>query len=148
MSWTPHLTVAAVIEQDDRFLFVEEYINGDLVLNQPAGHVEPGESFVDAVVREVLEETAWEFEPETLVGIYRWPLPGTTDTFFRFCFSGKAVRHHVGRQLDEGIVRAPWLTAAELAAQPQRHRSPLVARCMDDYLAGARFPLTLLADLA
>lgn len=147
MSWTPHLTVAAVIEQDDRFLFVEEYINGELVLNQPAGHVEPGESFVEAVVREVLEETAWDFEPEALVGIYRWPLPGTADTFFRFCFSGKALHHHAGRQLDAGIVRAPWLSATELAAQPQRHRSPLVARCMDDFLAGVRFPLTLLADL-
>lgn len=147
MPWIPHLTVAAVIERDGRFLLVEETINGELVLNQPAGHVEPGESLAAAAVREVLEETAWEFEPEALVGIYRWPLPDSDDAFFRFCFTGRAVRHHPDRALDAGIARAEWFSAAEMAAMPERHRSPLVARCLDDYLAGARYPLTLLTDV-
>jgi 8-oxo-dGTP pyrophosphatase MutT (NUDIX family) len=147
MVWIPHLTVAAVIEQDGRYLFVEESINGRLVLNQPAGHVEPGESLIDAAVREVLEETGWDFEPDALVGIYRWPLPGSDDAFFRFCFCGRPLRHHAGRALDEAIVQAIWLTADELAGAPERHRSPLVARCMDDYLAGIRYPLTMLADV-
>jgi 8-oxo-dGTP pyrophosphatase MutT (NUDIX family) len=147
MRWAPHLTVAAVVEHDGRFLLVEERIDGQLVLNQPAGHVENGESLADAVVREVLEETAWGFEPSALVGIYRWRLPDASETFFRFCFSGRLLRHHAERSLDTGILGTVWLTAADLAAHAQRHRSPLVGRCVADYLAGNRYPLTVLADL-
>jgi len=143
--WKPSVTVAAVIERDGRFLLVEEQIDGRLVLNQPAGHLDPGESLIDACRREVLEETAHHFEPQALVGVYRWHYAAKDVTFLRFCFSGKVIGADTGRTLDKGIVAAPWLTQAEIEARKADHRSPLVAKCVADYLAGERYPLDLLS---
>lgn len=145
MTWRPDLTVAAVSQRDDgRFLVVEERINGTLVFNQPAGHVEDGESIAQAVVRETLEETAWQFEPEHLVGLYLWRNPATGRSILRVTFCGNVLAHDAGRRLDRGIVAAHWLTRAELAAQPSRLRSPMVLQCIDDYLAGRRYDLAAL----
>ncbi len=147
MPFKPHITVAAVIERAGRFLLVEERAARRLVLNQPAGHLEDAESLVEAVVREVREETAHHFRPEALVGIYLWRQPATGDTFLRVAFSGAAEGPDTALQLDREIVRAVWLSREHLAARPNVHRSPLVMRCIDDYLAGCRFPLSLLATL-
>jgi ADP-ribose pyrophosphatase YjhB (NUDIX family) len=146
MVWTPRVTVAAVVEREGRFLLVEELADGRLVLNQPAGHLEHGESLLDACRRETLEETAWQVEPTAVVGLYRRIEPSTGITTLRVCFSARAVAHAPARPLDEGIVRALWLTRDELAACAERHRTELVLRCLDDYLAGARYPLALLAN--
>lgn len=146
MVWKPDVTVAAVVERDGRFLLVEEHTESGLMFNQPAGHLEAGEAIVAAVARETLEETAWEFVPEHVVGIYRWRPPGGETTYVRFAFSGRMGRHHAGRTLDTGIVRAVWLTPDEIRSARHRHRSPLVLRCMEDYLAGVRAPLDLLVD--
>lgn len=148
MTWKPHLTVAAVIEREGRFLFVEERVDGRVVVNQPAGHVEDGESLSDAVLREVVEETGWEFQPESIVGVYRWRNPDNDETFIRICFSGIALRQQTDRALDEGIVGTLWLNADELMQQGHRHRSPMVQRCVLDYLHGRRYPLQLLQDVA
>jgi len=148
MVWKPRLTVAALIEQQGRFLLVEETIEGRPTLNQPAGHVEDGESIIDAVIRETLEETAWEFRPQALVGLYRWVHP-QGDTFLRVAFSGEAVHHDLDRALDPDIDRVCWMDLAELeqAGAEDRFRSPLVMRCLRDYLAGHRYPLELLQDV-
>jgi len=145
MIWKPSVTVAAVIERGGRFLFVEERIDGRLVLNQPAGHLDPGESLVAACRREVLEETAHAFEPRELIGIYRWHYAAKDVTFLRFCFTGVAGGADHARKLDKEIVRLHWLTPAELEARKDDHRSPLVAKCVADFLAGRRFPLELLS---
>ena len=145
MIWKPSVTVAAVIERGGRFLFVEERIDGRLVLNQPAGHLDPGESLIAACRREVLEETAHAFEPRALVGIYRWHYAAKDVTFLRFCFAGDAGEADSERKLDKEIVRLHWLTPAELEARKSQHRSPLVAQCVADFLAGRRFPLALLS---
>jgi 8-oxo-dGTP pyrophosphatase MutT (NUDIX family) len=137
----PSVTVAAVIERDGRFLFVEELQEGRRVLNQPAGHLEPGESVVAACAREVMEETAHRFEPQALVGIYRWYYQPADVTFLRFCFSGTLFEFDSSRSLDKEIVALHWLSPAELKAKSQMHRSPLVQQCVDDYLAGKRFSL-------
>lgn len=147
MIWKPNVTVAAVVEREGRFLLVEEAADGCLVLNQPAGHLDEGESLIEAVVRETLEETAWHFRPASLVGIYRWPHPAKAVTYLRFAFAGPVRNHDPDRRLDDGIVQALWLTADELRSASARQRSPLVQRCVDDYLAGRRFPLDLLTDL-
>jgi len=143
--WRPSVTVAAVIERDGRFLFVEEIANGRRVLNQPAGHLDPGESLLEACVRETLEETAYALEPAALVGIYRWRYEPADTTFLRFTFAGSASGPDPARELDKEIVATHWLTPAELASREAMHRSPLVARCVADYLAGARFPLEVLS---
>ena len=143
--WRPSVTVAAVIERGGRFLFVEERIDGRLVLNQPAGHLDPGESLVAACRREVLEETAHRFEPRSLVGIYRWHYAAKDVTFLRFCFAGEVGEADRQRKLDKEIVQLHWLTPAELEARKSDHRSPLVAKCVADFLAGRRFPLELLS---
>jgi 8-oxo-dGTP pyrophosphatase MutT (NUDIX family) len=140
--WKPSVTVAAVIEREGRFLLVEERIDGKLVLNQPAGHLDPGESLVEACAREVMEETAHEFEPTALVGVYRWHYPEKDVTFLRFCFRGN-LAGQVSRALDKEIVRLHWLTAEEVKARKAQHRSPLVQRCVEDFLAGRSFPLEL-----
>jgi 8-oxo-dGTP pyrophosphatase MutT (NUDIX family) len=147
MSWNPEVTVAAVVLREDRFLVVEERIADKLVFNQPAGHLEPGETLLAAVIRETREETAWRFAPQALVGTYLWRNPRNGRGFLRFAFCGDVDDFHPQQPLDRGIVRAPWLTAAELAAQPLRLRSPLVMRCVEDYLAGRRFALDSVACL-
>ena len=147
MVWKPNVTVAAIVEQAGRFLFVEEQADDRLVLNQPAGHLEPGESLETAVVRETLEETAHYFRPAGLVGVYRWPHPSRDITYLRFAFYGTADGPAPGRVLDAGIIQALWLTPEELEAQAHRHRSPQVRLCVHDYLRGQRFPLDLLCDV-
>jgi 8-oxo-dGTP pyrophosphatase MutT (NUDIX family) len=138
--WKPSVTVAAVIERDGKFLLVQERISGRLVLNQPAGHLDPGESLAAACSREVLEETAHRFEPTALVGIYRWRDPAKDFTFLRFCYRG-TLAETVERPLDKEIVALHWLTPAELEKRKAEHRSPLVQKCVDDFLAGRQFPL-------
>ena len=145
MIWRPSVTVAAVIERGGRFLFVEERIDARLVLNQPAGHLDPGESLVAACCREVLEETAPTFEPRALVGVYRWHYAAKDVTFLRFCFAGDVGEADASRKLDKEIVQLHWLTPAELEARKGDHRSPLVAKCVADFLSGRRFPLELLS---
>jgi 8-oxo-dGTP pyrophosphatase MutT (NUDIX family) len=148
MTWTPHVTVAAVLERDGRFLLVEEETTSGLALNQPAGHLEENETLVEAVVRETLEETAWHFQPSALLGVYRWRSPHTQVTYLRFAFTGILLRHDPDRSLDTGIVRTVWLTPAELRQATHRHRSPQVQRCADDYLAGIRHSLDSLREPA
>ena len=147
MTWKPHVTVAAVIERDGKFLLVEERAQEGLVYNQPAGHLEPGESLVQAVQRETEEETAWGFRPQALVGIYRWPHPRKDITYLRFAFSGELLRHEPLQPLDEGIVRALWLDYSEIQQLQSQHRSPQVMRCIDDYLAGKRIGLEILQEV-
>ncbi len=146
MTWKPHVTVAAVVEREGRFLLVEEQTESGLLFNQPAGHLESDESIIAAVARETLEETAWEFSPDHLIGVYRWRPTGSDITYLRFAFSGRLGTHHADRALDAGILRAVWLCPEEIRAGRNRHRSPLVVRCMEDYLAGVRAPLDLLVD--
>jgi 8-oxo-dGTP pyrophosphatase MutT (NUDIX family) len=146
MVWKPDVTVAAVVERDGRFLLVEEHTERGLLFNQPAGHLEADESIIAAVIRETLEETAWEFSPEHLIGVYRWRPSSSEVTYVRFAFSGHLGTHHPNRALDTGIMRAVWLSPEEIRAGHDRHRSPLVVRCMEDYLAGIRAPLGLLVD--
>jgi 8-oxo-dGTP pyrophosphatase MutT (NUDIX family) len=136
----PSATVAAVIERDGKFLFVEELQEGRRVLNQPAGHLDPGESLVAACAREVMEETAHRFEPTALVGIYRWYYQPADVTFLRFCFSGKLLGAE-NTKLDKEIVALHWLSPEELKSKSAMHRSPLVQQCVDDYLAGKRHSL-------
>jgi 8-oxo-dGTP pyrophosphatase MutT (NUDIX family) len=145
--WRPSVTVAGVIERDGKFLLVEEMADGRKVLNQPAGHLDPGESLLAAVAREVLEETAHRFTPTALVGIYRWRYDKEEDvTFLRFAFRGRLEGVDEGRALDKEIVALAWLTPAELAARRAEHRSPLVQQCVDDFLAGRSFPLDVLSN--
>lgn len=147
MRWNPEVTVAAVVEREGRFLMVEERIAGRLVLNQPAGHLEDRETLIEAVIRETREETAWRFAPEGLVGTYLWRNPDNERTFLRFAFCGSVDDHSATQALDTGIVRAVWLSHEQLLAQPGRLRSPLVLRCLDDYLRGQRQSLDSVATL-
>ena len=148
MVWKPNVTVAAVVQRDGKFLLVEEETEAGLAFNQPAGHLEAGESLIDAVVREALEETAYHFKPTHLVGIYNWPHPTKEVTYLRFAFAGELHGWEAGRRLDDGIVAARWLTHAEVRASTERHRSPLVRRCIEDLVAGKRYPLDLLVHYA
>jgi len=143
----PHIVVATIVEREGRFLLVEEEIEGQLWLNQPAGHWEAGETLIEGARRETLEESAWEVEPTHCLGLYEWHSPGLTYPFLRVAFVATALRHHPQRALDTGIVRAVWLTREELARESHRTRSPSVERCIDDYLSGRRFPLSMLTHL-
>jgi len=143
----PNTTVAALIERDGRFLLVEERINGELKLNQPAGHVEQNEAIAAACVREGLEETGYHIKPTALVGIYYWTPPERSHlTYLRFAFAAEVVGEEAGYQLDEGIERPVWLTYEEIVARRDQHRSPLLLGCIDDYLAGKRYPLDVIRD--
>lgn len=148
MIWKPNVTVAAVVQRDGKFLLVEEETEAGLAFNQPAGHLEEGESLIEAVVRETLEETAYHFKPTHLVGIYNWKHPAKDVTYLRFAFGGELRGFEAGRPLDEGIVAARWLTLDEIAATASRHRSPLIRRCIDDLLGGKFYPLDLLVHYA
>lgn len=141
----PVITVATIAERDGRFLMIEEETRMGIRLNQPAGHVEVGESIAAAAVRETLEEAAWYVDPTALVGVYHWQSP-LYGTYVRFAFAARPRRHEPARSLDTGIVRALWLTYDEIAAHPM-HRSPFVLRSIDDYRAGRSFPLGLIASL-
>lgn len=143
-SWKPNVTVAAVVERDGRFLLVEEETEDGLRFNQPAGHLERGESLLAAVAREALEETAHVFRPSFLVGIYQWPRPTGDVTYLRFAFGGELGGFDLERPLDVGIVRTVWMTLEELKVTRPRHRSPLILQCCEDYLAGCRYPLELI----
>ena len=147
MPRTPDITVAAVTETDGRFLVVEERINRRLVFNQPAGHVERGETLLAAVVREVREETAWGFNPQALVGVYLWRTPSSGRSTMRFAFTGSVADHHAQQPLDRGIVCTHWLSREDLLEREQRLRSPLVLKCIEDYLGGTRRPLETVGDL-
>ena len=150
--WKPSVTVAAVMERDGRYLLIEEHTPEGLRLNNPAGHLEPGESLVQACAREALEETAHAFTPDALVGVYlaRFQRPTATDpteqdiTYLRFAFTGTVGLLQTIRQLDEGIVRVCWLSVEEVRASVDRHRSPLVLQCIEDHARQQRHPLTLL----
>jgi len=148
MPLRPDVTVAALVEDGGRFLVVEERIKGRIVLNQPAGHVELGESLLDAVGRETLEETAWHFTPHALLGIYLWHPRSSARATLRFAFAGAVHDHEPTRPLDRGILRTHWLRRAELGERMARLRTPLVLRCIDDYLAGKRYPLEVVAAVA
>lgn len=148
MVWKPNVTVAAVIERDGKFLLVEEDQGlSETVFNQPAGHLDEGESLIHATIRETMEETAHRFTPSAVVGIYRWIEPKSATTYLRVCFTGKVTTHDPTLTLDDGIIAARWLTLAEINQLTSRMRSPLVKRCIDDYLAGHRYPLALLTDI-
>jgi ADP-ribose pyrophosphatase YjhB (NUDIX family) len=144
MVWKPRVTVAAVIERDQRFLVVEEETPHGLQFNQPAGHFEEHEDLIAAVKREVFEETAWQFEPEYLIGLQLWRRSPQHSTFLRLCFAGHCHSYEPHQTLDTGIVATHWLTRDELAAQQHRCRSPLVLASVDDYLSGQRYPLSFL----
>lgn len=144
---TLHLTVAAVVERNGRFLFVEERVDGERVINQPAGHVEPGETLRAAVAREMLEETAWQFSPVAICGIYLWQHPQSSDRFLRVAFCGSCSQHDPHQTLDTGILRALWLSRAELLNHSSALRSPMVVRALDDYLAGQRFPVGMFQQI-
>ena len=143
--WKPSVTVAAIVERNGKYLLVEEHTPEGLRINNPAGHLDPGESPAEGCAREALEETAHRFTPTALVGVYlaRFQRPATDEdiTYLRFAYCGELGDTVPGRALDHGIVRTLWMTPDEVRASAARHRSPLVLRCMEDHLAGRRYPL-------
>lgn len=147
MIWKPNVTVAAIIERDGKFLLVEEETADGIMFNQPAGHLENGETLLDGVKREAWEETAHRFEPTGLLGVYHWKHPKKDLTYLRFAFVGDVVSHDPAQKLDSGILRAVWMSLDEVRATQDRHRSPQVLTCIEHYLAGQRFPLSVLTHL-
>jgi ADP-ribose pyrophosphatase YjhB (NUDIX family) len=144
--WKPHVTVAAVVERDGRFLLIEEETERGALYNQPAGHLEAGESLLTAVIRETLEESAHHFTPRALLGVYHYHYGPNDTTYMRFAFIGDVTGHEPARALDAGIIRALWMTPAEIRASHARHRTPLVMQCVDDCVAGRRYPLQLISN--
>ena len=140
--WKPNVTVAAVINREGRYLLVEEETDDGIRLNQPAGHLDENESLVEACARETQEESAWQFVPTALVGIYQWQRPQKDITYLRFVFAGTLGAFDAKRKLDEGILRVLWMTLEEVRDSQDRHRSPLVLQCIVDHQAGQRIPLT------
>lgn len=150
-AFEPRVTVAAVVERDGRFLMIEETVRDRLCLNQPAGHWDAGETLTEAAARETLEESGYPFTPEGLVGVYTWDTPDGERTFVRFCFHGTVPDTPAHEDLDDGIVRALWLTRDEIAEQaalPGRVRSPMVLAAVDAWLAGVRLPLAAVQHIA
>jgi len=145
--WKPHVTVAAVVERDNKFLMVEEISDGARAFNQPAGHLEPDEDLVSAMLRETLEESAWIVEPESFIGVYHWLSPANNITYLRFAFSAKPVEHQPQRALDTGIIAAHWMEIDAILEQRALHRGPQVMQCIEDYLHGQRFPLSAVKEL-
>jgi 8-oxo-dGTP pyrophosphatase MutT (NUDIX family) len=145
MVWKPDVTVAALVEREGRFLLVEERIGGRVVFNQPAGHVEDGESLSAAVIRETLEETAWHFHPEALLGLYLWRSPRGHSTL-RIAFVGSVSAHEPQRALDPPVMATHWLSREQVIERSAQLRTPLVVRCIDDFLSGRRLPLAAVAD--
>ncbi len=147
MQWMPHATVAAIVEEHGKFLLVEEVTERGNRYNQPAGHLEDNESLLEAVVRETLEETAYTFQPKALLGIYHWKHEHNDSTYLRFAYIGSVSNHQATLALDEGIVRTVWMTVAEMRDQAMLMRSPQVLKCVEDYLAGQHYPLTVVTHL-
>lgn len=147
MRWAPHVTVAAIVEQQNKFLIVEENTSSGVRFNQPAGHLEANESIIDAVIRETLEETAWIVQPEFLTGIYQWTSNSNSVSYLRFCFYASRVSQNSALPLDEGIIQAIWLSKQELLNNQHKCRSPLVIQCINDYLAGQSYPLSALHNV-
>lgn len=146
MIWTPHATVAVIVEDGDgRYLMVEEVSGGKVVFNQPAGHVEEDEAILDAVRREALEETGWDIEPVNFLGIYTYKAPANGVTYYRFCYAARA-RTRLTEDLDDGIIAAHWLTLDEIRGLGSRLRSPLVLQCIEDYRNGRQYPLDVVVD--
>lgn len=145
-AFDPHITVATVVERDGRYLLVEESPHGSPVLNQPAGHVEPGETLAEGAVRETLEETGQHVEPTDLVGVYIWTSPVNGATYYRFCFAARWLGAAADARIDPDIDAHHWYTLEELRARAAMHRSPLVLRCVEDHAAGRRYPLELVHD--
>jgi len=142
--WKPNVTVAAVVERDGAFLLVEEQTSTGIRYNQPAGHLEAGESLLEAVIRETLEESARDFCPTELLGIYHYRQADSGVTYLRFAFTGTLSEAHPDRKLDTGILRALWMPLEDIRACSDRHRSPLLMQCINDYLRGQRYPLAML----
>lgn len=147
MIWYPNITVAAVIEENGRFLLVEEETDTGLELNQPAGHLEQNETLIEAVIRETREEAACLFEPDALIGIYQWRHPVKQLTYIRFAFCGQIIEHFPDQQLDKGIIRTLWMTPDEIRACRPRHRSPMLLANLEDYLSGHRYSPQLIQYL-
>ena len=144
MTWKPHVTVAAIIEREQRFLVVEDHTEHGRRFNQPAGHLEDGESLIAAVKREVLEETGWQFEPQDLIAVQLWRKTSAHPSFLRFCFSGSLIEHDTERALDPDIIATHWLSREQLAENPESLRSPLVLKSIDEYLKHQPLPLSVL----
>ena len=146
--WKPHVTVATIAERGGQYLLVEELNSlGEKVINQPAGHLDEGESLIDACIRETMEETGWAFQPEALIGIYRWVSPRDGETFLRYSFSGQLTEQVSPEPLDSAILRTRWLSREQLDDDSVQLRSILVTHCIDDYLTGKRYPITLMSDV-
>lgn len=146
MSWYPHATVSTIVEDKGKFLLVEEESSGKIVFNQPAGHIEQGETFIEAAYRETLEETGWHVEPKYLTGFYVYTSKNNSITYHRACFYADKVRHEPNLTLDQGIIRAVWLNRDEIVALSDKLRSPMVLKCIDDYIAGKKYPLELIYE--
>lgn len=146
-SWQPHITVAAIVERNGRFLLIEEEADDDVVINQPAGHWEEGETFAEAAVRECFEETGWKIEITGLVGVYEYQPPGSDHAYVRFAFSAKPIAHDASQPLDAGIRRWFWMDQNELRMEVYRHRSPMVQQCLEDYWTVKRWPLSVVNHL-
>ena len=145
--WYPHLTVATIVENDGKFLIVKEISNGQVVLNQPAGHLDKNETLGDAAVRETLEETGWHVQVDALVGFYLYTSPQNNTTYFRALFTALALTKEPNYILDDGILDAQWLSLEEIKQQQSMLRSPMVLTCIKDYLAGKRLPLSSILDV-
>jgi len=147
MQWKPHATVAAIVEDNGKFLLVEETTDRGNRFNQPAGHLEDNESLIEAVIRETLEETAYAFKPEALLGVYHWKHEHNDTTYLRFAYIGSVNDHQPELALDEGIIRTVWMTADEIRSNAKLMRSPQVLTCIEDYLSGQKFPLSVVTHL-
>ena len=145
--WKPNTTVAAIVELNGKFLLVEEMTERGNRFNQPAGHLEDNETLLEAVIRETLEESAYDFIPEAIAGIYQWKHPHNNTTYMRFAFIGKVGAHYPTQQLDDGIIRAVWMTADEIRVNQHLTRSSQVLVCIEDYLAGKSYPLEVITNL-
>ena len=144
--WLPHLTVAAIIEQKGRFLCVEELAHGETVINQPAGHVEKNETLVEACIRETLEETAWRVKPSAFLGTYMYTSYSNNITYCRMSFIAEALEEVPNLTLDNGILRAQWFSAKEIRNKKAQLRSPMVLKCIEDYLSGQSYPLDIICE--
>lgn len=143
MTWAPHVTVATIIERDNRFLMVYEESDGKKVYNQPAGHLDPNETLQEAAIRETLEETGWNVQLTGVVGVNLYTAPSNSITYFRTTFVAEALTHDANRKLDTGIIEAVWLTYEQLLERKDELRSPMTLQIIEDYRAGRRFPLNV-----